>query len=51
MNGSKTQYRPSWFFHSKDQDKAAYGMKESLYIPARFGNKKMVTEVTPPSNF
>jgi peptide-methionine (S)-S-oxide reductase len=46
-----TQYRSSVLFHSKDQEKAAKVMKEKLQNSAKFGNKKIVTEIVPASKF
>jgi peptide methionine sulfoxide reductase MsrA len=37
------------FFHNIDQKKAAEAMKEKLQNPAKFGNKKIVTEIVQTS--
>jgi len=38
-------------FHNIDQKKAAEAMKEKLQNPAKFGNKKIVTEIVEASRF
>ena len=43
------QYRSVVFFHDEGQEKAAKAMKEKLQ--ARFGKKKIVTEISPASKF
>jgi peptide-methionine (S)-S-oxide reductase len=43
------QYRSAVFFHDEGQEKAAKAMKEKLQ--ARFGKKKIVTEISPAPKF
>ena len=42
---------PPCFFHNKDQEKAAEVMKEKLQNSAKFGNKKVMTQIVPASKF
>jgi peptide-methionine (S)-S-oxide reductase len=44
-----TQYRSVVFFHDEGQEKAAKAMKDKLQ--ARFGKKKIVTEISPAPKF
>jgi peptide-methionine (S)-S-oxide reductase len=44
------QYRSAVFFHNKDQ-KAAKVIKEKLQKSAKFGDKKIMTDIVPASTF
>ena len=46
-----TQYRSAIFFRSPEQEAAAKKSKEELQNSGRFKNKKIVTEITPASEF
>jgi len=46
-----TQYRSAVFFHDASQQAQANDFIEKLTASKRFGDKKVVTEVTPASTF
>jgi peptide-methionine (S)-S-oxide reductase len=46
-----SQYRSAIFFHTPEQEAAAKKSKEELQNSGRFKNKKIVTEITPASEF
>ena len=46
-----TQYRSAVFFHNKDQEKAAKVIKEKLQKSAKFGDKKIMTDIVLASTF
>lgn len=46
-----TQYRSAVFYHSPEQQQAAQQAIDTLAASKRFGDKVIVTEVTPASTF
>ena len=46
-----SQYRSAVFYHSSEQQAQAIDAIEQLTAEKRFGDKKIVTEVTPASTF
>lgn len=46
-----SQYRSAVFYHNDEQQAQANNVIEQLTIEKRFGDKKIVTEVTPASIF